>query len=178
MLTWLEFESIGLLEKEGDSGGWCSVWPTRCCEVRTANSTSSLHQKNIFITFWTLIKRHFLSRSDSNSYFPVGPCEYGGPLQALMAGDANAGGFSSSYCPRFKKSLLSSWPLNLCRVSFPAGRAREDPSAQHLRAGLVPQDWDDQDEEDDARPRAICLRLWHPHWGIPTLYTVSGWRWQ
>lgn len=28
--------------------------------------------------------------SDSNSYFPVGPCEYGGPLQALMAGDANA----------------------------------------------------------------------------------------
>ena len=134
--------------------------------------------KNIFITFWTLIKRHFLSRSDSNSYFPVGPCEYGGPLQALMAGDANAGGFSSSYCPRFKKSFLSSWPLNLCRVSFPAGRAREDPSAQHLRAGLVPQDGDDQDEEDDARPRAICLRLWHPHWGIPTLYTVSGWRWQ
>lgn len=28
--------------------------------------------------------------SDSNSYFPIGPCEYGGPLQALMAGDANA----------------------------------------------------------------------------------------
>ena len=49
---------------------------------------------------WTFIKKHFSSRSDSNSYFPVGPCEYGGPLQALMAGDANAGGFSSSYCLR------------------------------------------------------------------------------
>ena len=64
-----------------------------------------LSTKNI--TFWTFIKRNFLSRSDSNSYFPVGPCEYGGPLQALMAGDANAGGFSSSYSPRSKKSLLS-----------------------------------------------------------------------
>jgi len=28
--------------------------------------------------------------SDSNSYFPVGPCEYGGPLQAIQAGDYNA----------------------------------------------------------------------------------------
>jgi len=28
--------------------------------------------------------------SDSNSYFPVGPCEYGGPFQALQAGDNNA----------------------------------------------------------------------------------------
>ena len=50
--------------------------------------------------------RHFSFRSDSNSYFPVGPCEYGGPLQALMAGDANAGGFSSSYCPRSTEKLV------------------------------------------------------------------------
>ena len=28
--------------------------------------------------------------SDSNSYFPVGPCEYGGPFRALQAGDYNA----------------------------------------------------------------------------------------
>jgi len=28
--------------------------------------------------------------SDSNAYFPVGPCEYGGPIQALQSGDANA----------------------------------------------------------------------------------------
>jgi len=28
--------------------------------------------------------------SDSNSYFPVGPCEYGGPLQALQARDYSA----------------------------------------------------------------------------------------
>jgi len=28
--------------------------------------------------------------SDSNSYFPVGPCEYGGPIEALQQGDANA----------------------------------------------------------------------------------------
>ena len=49
--------------------------------------------------FVTVIEEKPLSfRSDSNSYFPVGPCEYGGPLQALMAGDANAGtcsGFTS-----------------------------------------------------------------------------------
>ena len=28
--------------------------------------------------------------SDSNPYFPVPPCEYGGPLQALAAGDWDA----------------------------------------------------------------------------------------
>jgi len=28
--------------------------------------------------------------SDSNSYFPVGPCEYGGPIRALQEGDYNA----------------------------------------------------------------------------------------
>ena len=28
--------------------------------------------------------------SDSNSYFPVGPCEYGGPIGALQQGDYNA----------------------------------------------------------------------------------------
>jgi len=28
--------------------------------------------------------------SDSNSYFPVGPCEYGGPFGALQEGDYNA----------------------------------------------------------------------------------------
>ena len=42
------------------------------------------------------IIQNFESRSDSNSYFPIGPCEYGGPLQALMAGDANAGSSSHS----------------------------------------------------------------------------------
>lgn len=28
--------------------------------------------------------------SDMNPYFPVPPCEYGGPMQAIMAGDLNA----------------------------------------------------------------------------------------
>eukprot|EP00088_Acartia_fossae_P005459 TRINITY_DN12433_c0_g1_i1.p1 TRINITY_DN12433_c0_g1~~TRINITY_DN12433_c0_g1_i1.p1 ORF type:complete len:191 (-),score=22.64 TRINITY_DN12433_c0_g1_i1:142-714(-) len=28
--------------------------------------------------------------SDMNPYFPVPPCEYGGPLQAILAGDLNA----------------------------------------------------------------------------------------
>eukprot|EP00096_Caligus_rogercresseyi_P015117 TRINITY_DN7563_c0_g1_i1.p1 TRINITY_DN7563_c0_g1~~TRINITY_DN7563_c0_g1_i1.p1 ORF type:complete len:188 (-),score=17.85 TRINITY_DN7563_c0_g1_i1:100-663(-) len=28
--------------------------------------------------------------SDSNPYFPVPPCEYGGPIQALLAGDPEA----------------------------------------------------------------------------------------
>ena len=28
--------------------------------------------------------------SDSNAYFPVGPCEYGGPIGALLAGDTDA----------------------------------------------------------------------------------------
>jgi len=28
--------------------------------------------------------------SDSNGYFPVGPCEYGGPFRALQEGDLNA----------------------------------------------------------------------------------------
>ncbi|XP_023346755.1 uncharacterized protein LOC111715638 [Eurytemora carolleeae] len=28
--------------------------------------------------------------SDMNPYFPVPPCEYGGPLQAILAGDMNA----------------------------------------------------------------------------------------
>ena len=28
--------------------------------------------------------------SDSNAYFPVAPCEYGGPFGALLAGDTKA----------------------------------------------------------------------------------------
>lgn len=28
--------------------------------------------------------------SDSNAYFPIGPCEYGGPIGALLAGDTGA----------------------------------------------------------------------------------------
>ena len=28
--------------------------------------------------------------SDNNAYFPIGPCEYGGPIGALLAGDTGA----------------------------------------------------------------------------------------
>ena len=50
-------------------------------------------------------------RSDSNSYFPVGPCEYGGPLQALMAGDANAG--TSSGITSWSKIWINPRPVFL-----------------------------------------------------------------
>ena len=79
--------------------------------------------------------------------------------------------------------------LNNSSPSFPSWRAWEDPPPQSVRAGLVPQDGGDQvsniittfilmivvnkDEEDDARSWAVCLRLWHPHRGLPALYPVS-----
>ena len=79
--------------------------------------------------------------------------------------------------------------LNNSSPSFPSWRAWEDPAPQSVWAGLVPQDGGDQvsnmittfilmivvnkDEEDDARSWAVCLRLWHPHRGLPTLYPVS-----
>ena len=42
----------------------------------------------------------------------------------------------------------------------PAG-AGQDPPAQYIRAGLVPQDRPHQDGQDDARPRTIPGRPKH-----------------
>lgn len=38
--------------------------------------------------------------SDLSPYFPVPPCEYGGPLAALRAGDYEVGGFLESPLPQ------------------------------------------------------------------------------
>lgn len=62
-----------------------------------------------------------LPRSDSNAYFPVGPCEYGGPIQALQNGDANAG-------EPFPHNGFHQFLL----LSVFTGRTGENSSPQHL----------------------------------------------
>ena len=44
-------------EKDNDSGSGIPVWPTRCCEVSAANSTSSLPQKH---PLWTILYFEYL----------------------------------------------------------------------------------------------------------------------
>ena len=44
-------------KKDNDSGSGIPVWPTRCCEVSAANSTSSLPQKH---PLWTILYFEYL----------------------------------------------------------------------------------------------------------------------
>ena len=102
---------IGLVEKDSESDSWeLQLSVTRHDAVKSALTILlplSLQEKTsssafVIDLFMISIRMStFEFRSDSNSYFPIGPCEYGGPLQALMAGDANAGRFTSfsSYRP-------------------------------------------------------------------------------
>ena len=48
--------------------------------IKTTNLVFSLFQLVEWTSLW----------SDSNAYFPIGPCEYGGPIGALLAGDTGA----------------------------------------------------------------------------------------
>ena len=63
----------------------CSPWiiinkATFLYLFKTTNLVFSLFQLVEWTSLW----------SDSNAYFPIGPCEYGGPIGALLAGDTGA----------------------------------------------------------------------------------------
>ena len=81
------FHSIGLCERRWLGGTSLSVTDTMLWSQDCKFHFLSLQNKTS-PSLWSFVQ----FRSDSNSYFPIGPCEYGGPIQALMAGDANAGG--------------------------------------------------------------------------------------
>ena len=81
------FHPIGLCERRWLGGTSLSVTDTMLWSQDCKFHFLSLQNKTS-PSLWSFVQL----RSDSNSYFPIGPCEYGGPIQALMAGDANAGG--------------------------------------------------------------------------------------
>ena len=242
-------------KKDNDSASGIPVWPTRCCEVSAANSTSSLPQKTSALNhpiFWISYQQggyHLcgLSAKMTNQFFwtkkglkmdlwgkqmgknvvywpktpdfcplkwqnsklhSIGPMSvlcncywrkttfFQVRLQLLLpCGPLWVWGTSASTYGWGRQRRCELWIYlvikdpNNSSPSFPSWRAWEDPAPQSVRAGLVPQDGGDQvsniittfilmivvnkDEEDDARSWAVCLRLWHPHRGLPALYPVS-----
>ena len=75
----------------GGVGGSCgislaiSIWLTLCLQ----GCVAPVPRCSPFIIINKLVESNSWT-SDSNAYFPVPPCEYGGPREALAAGDYKA----------------------------------------------------------------------------------------
>ena len=109
---------------------WCFLLQVLICFPQPTPAPVPRCSPFLFINKWAEFNSFW---SDSNPYFPLPPCEYGGPLEALAAGDIKAVSVLASPLKVPRHNFYVSWNLHQLLTN--------NNNNDWIGAHLVPEDW-------------------------------------